>query len=71
MSGRRRSFIPALPLPRRLLLWLLFAGGAAVLAYGAMTGDVAGLTIGAVAVGGATLSWAAEWLLRAPDHGDE
>lgn len=70
MPGRR-TLIPSLPLPRRLLPWLLFLLGLLSLGYGAIAGEFAALTIGVVAIGGALLSWAAEWLLGPPERNDE
>lgn len=70
MPGRR-PFLPALPLPRRSLPWILFALGVGSIAYGAVTRDFAGLTIGVIATGGALLSWAAELLLRNPSEPGE
>jgi hypothetical protein len=73
VPGRRRALIPALPLPKRALPWILFFLGLLSIAYGSIAGDLAGLSIGVIAVGGALLSWTAEWLLGSvpPQNEDE
>jgi len=63
-------------MPKRALPWVLFSLGLVSIGFGAVTGELTGLAIGVIALGGAVTSWAAEWLLgglssRREDDGED
>lgn len=62
--ARKRTLIPAFPVESRLLSWVLFVAGVALVVTGWATDEAGLLMLGGVCVAGALLALVADRLLR-------